>query len=1059
MRLANRHAAQAPAPRRVNCALAKAHADQAVPPERGDVMRILRYLSFALALAVGIGFAPHAHAYSSYYTSACVECHGSTVTTCNGCHAHGTHSSTTKGALNLAASTSKASYAPGETVTVTLAGGYRNGWVRAVLFDQAGNEIARSSCPGGMGSCSTSVLPATLSAPAPSMAGSYSWAVAWYGNQFDASNASFGTGTSSTIKIGAFTPDPDNAGHGYQTVAVPAFTVTAPSAPAIALNPGTLNLGNVNVGANASLIAQVKNTGSATLTISAIARCTNPATSTEFTWSPTALPISVSPGASANLTVSYAPSAAGSDTGCIALTSNASNGPTTNLAVSGAGVVPSAPKIAVSPTSLPFGNVTLEGTASKTFTISNTGSATLTGTVARASGTSAEYTLSPASFSVAPGASQIVTVTYAPTDTTTDGGSLAVSSNDAASPSVTVTLSGTGVAAPAPNIALSPTSLPFGNVTVGGSASLTTRVQNTGTAPLNVTSIARCASPATSAEFTWSPAGPFAVAAGGSTTVTVTYAPKDAGADAGCIAFSSDDTAKPTVSVDVSGAGQLTAAPKIAVSPSSLSFGNVTAGASSSKKVTLSNTGNATLTGTVARAAGTSGEYAFSPSTFSIAAGASQIVTVTYAPVDLTTDNGSLVVSSNDSTSPSLSVGLSGSGVAAPTPAIALAPGSLAYGTVTLGGSAALTAQVQNTGTATLNVTAIARCSGTSSEFAWTPLAPLSVAPGQSTTVTVTYRPTTAGTDSGCLALSSNDPASPTVNLGLSATAAEQAIPAIALDPASVEFGTVVVGSTVSRTAQVRNTGNAALNVTAISLCSGTPATFTWSPVTGFSVAAGQSAELTVSYAPTAAATDGGCIAVASNDPAHPRVELSVGGVGVQQPVPSADADIDIIDLKIPGRFKCETRPLKPKAVLKNVSAVSGTASARLEGMLDGVLVYENTASVDLAAGAQQEVVFPSYVPPTTSQGSSVAWTLRIADGDPDVDEAAASTVVAYRAGCAVTTGVLGAMNGLYLDSDEEPSATGGCSSGGGGVGFAALLALGLLVARRRVRVAARTRE
>lgn len=1021
-------------------------------------MRILRYLSFALALAAGIGFAPQAHAYSSYYSSACAGCHGSTVTTCNGCHAHGTHSSTTKGAISLVASANKTSYAPGETVTVTLTGGYRNGWVRAVLFDQGGNELARSSCPGGMGACSTSVLPATLTAPAPSVAGSYGWAVAWYGNERDASGASYGAGSSATIKVGAFTPDPNNAGHGYQTVAVPAFTVTAPSAPAIALDPGTLNFASVNVGASASLVAQVRNTGTATLTISAVARCTSPATSTEFTWSPTALPISVSPGASASLTVSYAPSAAGSDTGCIALTSNASNGPTTNLAVSGAGVVPSAPKIAVSPGSLAFGNVTLGATASATFTVSNTGTAPLTGTVARAAGTSTEYGLSPATFSVAPGASQLVTVTYAPADITPDGGSLTVSSNDAARPSVSVAVSGTGVAAPVPSIALSPTALPFGNVTVGGSASLTTRVQNTGTAPLDVTSIARCASPATSAEFTWSPAGPLTVAAGGSATVTVTYAPTAAGADAGCIAFSSNDAARPTVSVDVSGTGQLPAAPKLAASPSTLAFGNVTAGTSSSKTVTLSNTGNATLTGTVARGAGTSGEYAFSPSTFSVAAGASQVVTVTYAPVDTTTDNGSLVVSSNDTTSPSLPVGLSGTGVAAPTPAIALSPGSLAFGTVTLGGAATLSAQVRNAGTATLAVTGIALCSGTSAEFGWAPAAPLSIAPGQSATVAVTYRPTAAGTDSGCLALSSNDPASPTVNLGLAATAAEQAIPAIALDPAAIDFGTVVVGSTVSRTAQVRNAGNATLHVTGISACAGTPSTFAWSPVAGFSVAAGQSAELTVSYAPTAAATDGGCLAVASDDPAHPRVELAVGGVGVQPPVPSADADIDILALRIAGRFKCETRPVTPRAVLKNVSAVSGTASATLQGVLGGVVVYENTASVELPAGGQQEVVFPSYVPPPSGQGDGVSWTLRVTDRDPDVDEATARTVIAYRASCTVTTGVVGAMNTLFLESDEEPSAAtgGGCSSGGAGGGLAVLLALALLIARRTARAAGR---
>jgi hypothetical protein len=55
------------------------------------------------------------------------------------------------------------------------------------------------------------------------------------------------------------------------------------------------------------------------------------ATSSEFSWSPTTLPVTIAASGSATLTVTYAPTAAGTDTGCIAVTSDASNGPTTNL--------------------------------------------------------------------------------------------------------------------------------------------------------------------------------------------------------------------------------------------------------------------------------------------------------------------------------------------------------------------------------------------------------------------------------------------------------------------------------------------------------------------------------------------------------------------------------------------------------------------------------------------------------------------------------------------------------------------------------------------------------
>lgn len=1000
-------------------------------------MSVVRHLSFALALSLGALYAAPASAESSFYGSSCASCHGSSPSTCNGCHQH---------AGSVSGSISKTTFAPGESMTFTVRAGSRTGWWRAAVLDASNRPVQTASVASGTS--------ATLSVPAPAAAGTYAYKVAWYGNERGGSGGS------------TWFPDAGNPGHGYRAAAATSFTVAAPAAATVALNPGSLSFGNVNVGATSSLTAQVRNTGTGPLTVTGIQRCASPATSGEYTWSPTALPITIAAGASANLAVSYAPTAAGSDTGCIALTTNASNGPTTNLAVSGTGVVPAAPRIAVSPTSLSFGNVTIGNPTPRTFTISNTGTAALTGTVARASGTSAEYAASPASFNLAAGASQVVTVTYGPTGTGADAGALTVASNDAASPTVSVSLSGTGVAAPSPNIALSPVALPFGTVTVGGSASRAVQVQNTGTAPLAVTQVARCASPATSAEFTWSPAGPFTVAAGGSTTVTVAYAPTAAGADAGCLAFSSDDPADPVVSLDVSGTGQAAAAPRVAVSPSSLAFGNVTLGTSGARTFTISNTGNATLTGSVARASATSAEYAVSPASFSVAAGSSETVTVTYAPAGVGADAGAVVVTSNDPVTSSVQVGLSGAGVAAPTPAIALSPTSLSFGTVTLGGAASLTAQIRNAGSATLNVSAIAPCAGTSGEFTFASAASLAIAPGQSAALAVTYRPTAAGADSGCLALASDDPASPTVNLGLSGTGAEQAVPAIALDPAAVDFGTVLVGSAASRTATVRNTGNARLDVT-VSRCSGTPDAFGWSPAAPLSVEPGQSAIVTTTFAPTAAATSSGCLALASNDPARPRVELALAGAGSQPPVPSADADVDIDELRVPRRLSRSAQAITPRIELVNRSRVAGAATVRLTGSLDGAQVYDQSLPVTIPAREHKKLAFPPY-PVAAATTGKIHWKATVADQDADVDEATATTWLGRTR--LVGSGDDGASWYDRRDDDEDdddrdgrdgrrdlvaaPEAgsggAGGCSSAGGGAGFAALTALGLAVLRRR---------
>lgn len=181
-------------------------------------------------------------AQSSYFSSqGCSGCHSSpVVATCNGCHAHGTHPNSSKNAINVAGTTNKSSYAPGETVTVTISGGYRTGWFRAVLYDQNSVELARSTGnDSGMGSSAT--YPATLSAPAPATPGTYTWKVAWYGNQYDAGSGVRGSG---------WTPDATNPNHGYEIV-----NITTPFSVAMATMPAPMIM---SVASN-SLIQGVQN--------------------------------------------------------------------------------------------------------------------------------------------------------------------------------------------------------------------------------------------------------------------------------------------------------------------------------------------------------------------------------------------------------------------------------------------------------------------------------------------------------------------------------------------------------------------------------------------------------------------------------------------------------------------------------------------------------------------------------------------------------------------------------------------------------------------------------
>jgi sugar lactone lactonase YvrE/P pilus assembly chaperone PapD len=116
-------------------------------------------------------------------------------------------------------------------------------------------------------------------------------------------------------------------------------------------------------------------------------------------------------------------------------------------------------------------------------------------------------------------------------------------------------------------IDVTPTSLDFGNVTVGQSKDLTLQVRNTGNAVLTVNSIT-----SNNAQFSvTSPSTPFKMAAGGQQSVNVRFTPNSTTAQTGTLTITSDDPNRPTVSVSLAGrGGTQSAAPRIdSINPTS----------------------------------------------------------------------------------------------------------------------------------------------------------------------------------------------------------------------------------------------------------------------------------------------------------------------------------------------------------------------------------------------------------------------------------------------------------------------------------------------------------
>ena len=131
------------------------------------------------------------------------------------CHAHGVHSTSAKNDINVTGTTDKGTYAPGEIVNVTVDGGYRPTAARAILYDD--NGVLLDISTGGSPPINAAEWPVVLGAPAPATPGTYTWVVAWYGNEYDIGSAAFGPD---------WTPDLSNAEHGEERVSTNSFTVT-----------------------------------------------------------------------------------------------------------------------------------------------------------------------------------------------------------------------------------------------------------------------------------------------------------------------------------------------------------------------------------------------------------------------------------------------------------------------------------------------------------------------------------------------------------------------------------------------------------------------------------------------------------------------------------------------------------------------------------------------------------------------------------------------------------------------------------------------------------------
>ena len=525
-----------------------------------------------------------------------------------------------------------------------------------------------------------------------------------------------------------------------------ALSGTGTSAPVghLTLNPSTLTFGNVLVGGSNVLSATVTNSGQGAVHISQVF-----ASGAGFSETGLATPATLAAGQSTQVQVTFAPTATGVVGGTVGITSDAP-GAAPGLALSGTGVQPA---ISVSPASISFGSLVDGQSKTQPVTITNTGTANLTisqlGTTA--AGVSVSGVTTP--LTIAAGQSSTFNVQYAPQAASATSGSVTIASNAPNSPA-SIAVSGTGVAATS-TITANPASLSFGNVNTGSSSNQAITITNAGNSSATVSQIGVSGQGLTVSGVST----PLTLTAGQTASLTVKFSPTTATAISGSVSIVSGQG---TTAVGVTGTGVQA---NLAVSQVSVSFSNVVTGSSNSQAIQISNTGNASLTITAANISGAGFSTIGLSLPATLSAGQSSSFSVQFAPQTAGSVTGNLVLTSSAANSPA-TIALSGSSVAS-TQTLSVSAGSLSFGSVNDGSSSTKSVTLTDTGNADVTVSQVA-VSGAMFSLA-SGSTGITLSPGQSTSFSVQFSPTAAGTDSGNATISSNATGSP-ASVSLSGT-------------------------------------------------------------------------------------------------------------------------------------------------------------------------------------------------------------------------------------------------------------------------------------------------
>ncbi|MGB6219829.1 choice-of-anchor D domain-containing protein [Haloferula sp.] len=659
--------------------------------------------------------------------------------------------------------------------------------------------------------------------------------------------------------------------------------------------------------------------------------------SSDFALGGVPFPSSIDPGASADFTLTFSPSVVGARSANLVITSDDRDENPFSLLLAASGL---APEITVSPetgspfvtgtSTIPFGNIALGGSSAPyTVVIRNDGSAPLFGIAASLEGSApGDFSLQTSALAdtLAPGESASLTITSAPSVLGERLAVLRITSNDADENPFLIDLTSTGtapeiqVSQDAEILVLGGAATDFGSVLVGGpGVGFSFTVSNVGTHPLE--SLAVNIEGADAPDFQLPATSfPASLDPNESFSFNVTFAPGAIGPRQATLRVASNDADENPFEIPLEGTGT---APIIGLSgpdntpltsngiPFDLGSQRFSTSAEP-QTLTVSNIGTAALTGLNLTIAGTHGaDFAATvPGESTLAPGQSTTFQLRFTPGAAGDRQAELTVSANETAADSFILPLTGKGTfpkieLAQTDGPSLSEGdTVGFASSPVGdAAAALQFSVTNTGDAPLEVSSITIEGPHSGDFELSLGSfDADLAPGSSSTFTITFTPGAGGNRSASLRIASNVPDGSPLLLGLSGVGQ---VPILVLsDQATTplpngfvyDFGLAPSEDGVEADFSLANDGEAPLANIVATITGPDAAAFALSQQAPDLLLPGDSSPLKIVFSPESAGDKAAILSIASNDPENSPFVLNLIGSAASPSIVSDPVGIEIYE-------------------------------------------------------------------------------------------------------------------------------------------------------------------